>query len=84
MKSLTRNRFGTGDRNWRSLDRATGHLKTFPVQLTPDLASAINTKILLEHPLDLQTQDRIALRQSGQQPRIAALRHMGVGSRSPA
>src|SRR5258705_8270045 len=44
------------------LDGATSHVDLLSQQLSPDLASAIDTEVLLPHPLDLHAQLTIANR----------------------
>jgi len=57
---------------------ATGNGKAFPIQLTPDLADAVDTPVRFEDALDLGPQGCVApgaIRQSG---RIGPLRQVIV------
>src|SRR5690606_9438335 len=43
-------------------DSAAGDFEAFALQLPPDFTRPINAEVLIEHPLDLHSKFRIALR----------------------
>ena len=62
-------------------DRAASGAEALPPQLTPNLAHAIDTKVLLEHPPDLDLQISVAADPVGQAGGIGAPGEMGMISR---
>ena len=55
------------------LDRAAGNVKTFPLELPPNLAHAVDLEILGEHTPDLRLERHISLYPGGQLRRISPL-----------